>query len=130
MRNIAGKHTVNANQHAGVEFAELSKGREQGVDGAFVDAEGKFAAIEAGELGEAFFYFVAKVDEALGVVAQERAGVGEADRARAADKERLAEAVFELANCQADGGLGAVEAFGGAGEAAFARYGEKDLQFA
>src|SRR5258708_437678 len=130
VRNIARKHAMDSDLDAGMEFTELAERGEQRVDGAFVDTEREFTAIEAGEFGETFFHFIAEVDEALGVVAEKRAGVGEAHRARAADEQRLAEAVFELANGQADRGLGAVEALGGAREAAFARDGEKDLQFA
>ena len=45
-------------------------------------------------------------------------------------QRQLAEAVFELANGQADGGLCAVQALGGTREAAFFSNGKKDLQFA
>ena len=61
---------------------------------------------------------------------QQGAGVGHAHGAGAADEQRLAEAVLELANRQADRGLGAIEAFGGAREAAFFGNGEKYLKFA
>jgi hypothetical protein len=42
----------------------------------------------------------------------------------------LAEAIFKLANGQADGWLRAIEALGGTREAALFSDGEKDLQFA
>lgn len=99
------------------------------MDGAFIDAERKFAALETFELGEAFFYLVAKVDEALGVVAEKGACVGQADRARAADEKRLAERVFELADGQADGRLRAIKPLRSARKAAFFGNGQKDLQF-
>ena len=98
VRDVAGKHAVHAHLHAGMFFAEDGERGEQSVDGAFVDAQRKFAALEAFELGEALFDFVAEVEEALGVVLQQGAGVGHAHRAGATDKERLAEAVFEFAN--------------------------------
>jgi hypothetical protein len=128
--DVAGKHAMDADLHAGMFFAKYGEGGEESVDGAFVDAERKFAALEAFELGEAFFDFVAEVDEAFGVVFEEGAGVGHAHGAGAADEEGLAEAVFEFANRQADRGLGAIEAFGGAREATFFGNGEKDLKFA
>jgi hypothetical protein len=99
------------------------------VDGAFIDAEGEFAAREAFEFAKSFFYFVAKVDQAFGVVQQEGSGIGEADGAGSADEERLAQIVFELPNGEADGGLRAVEAFSGAGEAAFLGNHQKYLEF-
>jgi len=129
MGNIAGKHAVQADLDAGMGFAEFGDGRKESVDGAFVDAEGEFAALEALEVHQAFLDFVAQVEEALGVFAKEGAGVGEADGARAADEEGLAEGFFELADGQADRGLRAVKAFGGAREAALAGDGQKDLEF-
>ena len=130
VRNVARKHAVDADLHARVGGAELGESGQQGVNGAFIDAEGKFAAGQAFEFGEAFLDFVAEIDKAFGIVAEEGASVRKADGARAAYKEGLAEAVFELADGEADGGLGAIEAFGSAGEAAFAGDGEEDLEFA
>src|SRR5262245_19025970 len=112
--NVAGKHTMNADLNARVEFAEFGEGREMRMDGAFVDAEREFAALEAFELGEAFFDFVAQVDEALGVVSQEDTGVGETYRARASHKKRLAYGIFQLADRQAHRGLRAVQTLAGA----------------
>ena len=117
--NIAGEHAMYADQDTGMELAKSGEGGQQSVDGAFVYAEGELAAAEAFEFAESFFYFVAEIDQALGVVLQERSGIGHAHWARAADEERLAEAVFEFANGEANGWLRAVEAFGGAREAAF-----------
>src|SRR5690242_11037621 len=128
--NIAGKHAVDANLHAGMKLTEFPEGGEQGMDGAFVDAEGKLAAADFLQFGQALFDFVAQIDEAVGVIAQEGTRVGQADGARAADKEGLAEVVFELADGQADGGLGAKEALRGTGKAALARDGQEYLEFA
>jgi len=101
-----------------VEFAERGERRKKGVDGAFINAEREFTALEAFEFAEAFFDLVAEIDEALGVVAEKRAGVGQADGTGAADKERLAKRVLELADGQANGRLGAIKALRRAGEAA------------
>ena len=127
--NIAGEHAMKADLNARVGFSEVSQGGKESMDGALVDAEGEFAALEALEVHQAFLDFVAQVEEALGVFAKEGAGVGEADGARAADEEGLAEGFFELADGQADRGLRAVKAFGGAREAALAGDGQKDLEF-
>ena len=127
MGNVAGKHAMEADLNAGMGFAEFRERREQGMDGTFVDAEGEFAALEALELHETFLDLVAEVEEAFGVFAEERAGIGEADWAGPANEEGLAEGVLEFADGEADGGLGAVQALGSAGEAAFASDGEEDL---
>jgi hypothetical protein len=110
-----------------VQFAELGERGKKGVDGAFVDPEGKFPALEAFEFRETFFDFVAKVNEALSIVVEKSARVGQANRARAADEERLAKRVLKLANGQADGRLGAIQTLGRAGKAAFLGNGQKDL---
>src|SRR5215467_2341578 len=97
---------------------------------AFVDTERKLAAGEAFQFGKPFFYLVAEIDEALGVVAQQVAGVGKAYRPRAAHKKRLTQAVFQLADGQAYRRLRAVEPFSGTRETAFAGHGQKHLEFA
>ena len=127
VRNVAGKHAVNADLDAGVQFAEFRERGQKSVDGAFVDAEREFAALEAFEFAEAFFDFVAKIDEAFGVVAEKGARVGQSDGTGSADKERLAERVLELADGQTDGRLRAIEALGRAGKAALLGNGQKDL---
>ena len=50
VRNIARKHAVHAHLHAGMHFAELGERGQQRMNRAFVDAEGKFAALQALEL--------------------------------------------------------------------------------
>lgn len=115
--------------NTGVGFAELGEGGEERVNGAFVDAEGELAALKTLEVEKTFLDLVAEIEEALSVFAEERASVGEADRAGATDEERLAEGVFELADGQTDGGLSAVETFRGAREAAFAGNCKKNLKF-
>ena len=67
---------MDAHENAGMKLAEGAEGGKQGVDGAFVDAEGQFAARERFEFAKSFFYLVAQVDQALGVVQQECASVG------------------------------------------------------
>jgi len=129
VRDVAGKHAVEADLYAGMSFAELGESGEQGVDGAFIDAESEFTALEAFEFEEPLLDFISEIEEAFGVFAKELAGVGEAHGACTANEERLAERVFELADGEADGRLGAVEAFGGTRKAALAGNCKKNLKF-
>ena len=99
------------------------------MDGAFVDAEGEFAAAAGAEVVDGALDFLAEIEHALGVADQELAGVGELAGAGAAGEEGLADPVLELADGDADGGLGAEELLGGAGEAALAGDGEEDVEF-
>ena len=130
VRDVAGEHAVQADLDAGVRLAESGEGGEKGVDGTFIDAEGKFATLEAFQFHEALFDFVTQVQQAFGIFAEQGASIRQADGTGTADEERLAEGLFELADGQTDSRLGAVEPFGGAREAAFASDGQKDLQFA
>jgi len=120
---------VDADLHAGMCFAKASQDREQGVDRAFVGAEGELAALEAFKFEEALLDLVAEIEKTFGVFAEKGAGIGETHGPGAADKERLLQGLFELADGEADGRLGAIEAFGSAAEASFLGYGQKNLQF-
>ena len=111
MGNIPRKHAVDTNLYAGMRFAKLCQGRKQRVDRTLVDAKGKFAALQTFEFHQAFLDFVAKVEQPFGVFLEKNARVGEPDRARAADKQRLAQRILELADGQADRRLRAVEPF-------------------
>ena len=70
----------------------------------------------------------AQVQELLRVFLQQQAGVRQYAVARRAVKQRFADFAFELANRLADRRLRAVELFGGARKAAFARHRQKDFQ--
>ena len=98
------------------------------MNGAFIDAQGKLAALQTFQLAQTLLDLVAEIQETLGVFAQQDAGVRKANGAGAADEERLAEGVLEFTDAEADSGLSAVQALGGAGKAAFASDGQKDLQ--
>jgi hypothetical protein len=71
---------------------------------------------------------LAEVEDALGVVAQNFAGIGKAGGATAAHKQALADPILQAADGEADGGLGAVELVGGAGEAFLAGDGQEGVQ--
>ncbi len=46
---------MQANLHARMDFAKFGKGGEKRMDGAFVDAQGKFAAFQALQFHKTFF---------------------------------------------------------------------------
>jgi hypothetical protein len=66
---------VNTDLDSRVEFAKFGESGKESVNGTFVYAEGKFAAMKAFEFGEAFLNFVAKIDKALGVVSEKHARI-------------------------------------------------------
>src|SRR3974390_2006712 len=111
MWNIARKHAVHAHLHARVDFAELGKSREQGVDRAFIYAKRKFTTFQALQFHQTFLDLVAQIQQALRVVLEQSAGVGHAYRPGTANEQRLAERIFQLANSQTDRWLRAIEAF-------------------
>ncbi len=127
--NVARKGAPHGQADVGVEATVTHQGGQQGVDGAFVDAQGELAAAAGTEVVEGALGLLAKIEHALGIVDEQLAGVGELAAAGAAGEERLAHPVFEAANGDADGGLGAEELLGGAGEAALASDGEEDVEF-
>jgi hypothetical protein len=115
--------------HSRVELAEARQGREERVNGAFVDAKGKFAAGEALEVGETLAGFIAEIQEALGVILEESSRIGQANGTSPTDEDGLADRFLELADGLADGGLCPIELLSGAGEAAVPRHGKKDFEF-
>src|SRR5438309_3115929 len=129
MGDIAGKHTVDAHLDAGMQDSKFGQGGKESVDGAFVHTQREFAALQALQFGESLFDFITKVNQALGVVFQKRARIGEANRPGATNEKRLAKGVLEFADGQANGGLGAVKALASAGEATLLCDHEKYLKF-
>jgi hypothetical protein len=99
------------------------------MNGAFVDAERKLAASAAAEVVDGAADFVAEIQDAFGIADQEAAGVGKLAGTGAASEQGFADPFLELADGDADGGLGAIELLGGAGEGALAGDGEEDVKF-
>src|SRR5580658_3032729 len=122
-RNVARKNSLHRDAHPGIGLMKLREKRQQSVDRTFVGAERELPDVEAFQSLQAFYQFVAQIQQALGIVLQELAGVGQLDLARAANHQWLAERILELAHGNANGGLGAEELFGGAGEASLLRDG-------
>src|ERR1700730_6515906 len=127
--DIAGKRTAHGKMDLRIKLAIAGQHGEQRVDGAFVDAEGEFAASAGAEIVDGAADFVAEIEDAFCIADQEAAGVCKLAGAGSAGEEGFADFVFELADGDADGGLGAEELLGGAGEAAFAGDGEEDVEF-
>ena len=98
------------------------------MDRAFIYSQAQFAAAQALEVFHPFLDFVAQVEQALGVIAQKFAGVGELHLARAAHEQRLAHRFFELADDDAHRRLRAVKFFRRARKALLFRDGEKYMQ--
>ena len=68
------------------------------MDRAFVYSQAKFAAAQVSQVLHALLDFVAEVEQALGVIAQQFAGVGEFYLAGAADQQRLAYRFLEASS--------------------------------
>ena len=102
---------------------------QQGVDGAFVHAKRKVAAAAGAKIVDGTADFIAQVEDAFGIADKQPAGVGKLAGTGSTGEERFADFIFELADGDADGGLSAIELLGGAREAAFAGYGEEDVEF-
>jgi hypothetical protein len=127
--DIAGKRAAHGQMDLRIKPAIAGQDGQQRVDGAFVDAKGKFAATTGAEVVDGAADFIAQVQNTFGITDQEPAGVGKLAGAGAAGEEGFADFVFQLADGDADGGLGTVELLGGAGEAALAGDGEEDVEF-
>src|SRR5260370_19555741 len=129
MRDLPREHSVHTDLDGGMLLPKLGEGGEERVNGALVHSQRELATLQALQFREPFLGFIAQINQALRIVLQKCARIGEADRPRATNEERLAERVLKLADGQADSGLGAIEALGGAGKAALFRHHQEYLQF-
>jgi hypothetical protein len=126
--DFGGERTLNGDADVGAAAAEFVEDGQQVEAGVFVGGEQETTAVEGLQLFERADGFVADADELFGVVAEKFAGLGEGSVAGGALEEDLAEVGFEFADNLADGRLGAVQAGGGAGEAALLGDGEEGLE--
>src|SRR5882724_6309950 len=127
MWNIPGEHAVYPHLHSGMQLAKFCQRGKQCVDRTLVHAERKLTALQPLQLTEPLLNLIAQIDQALGVVLEEGSRIGEANRPRPADEERLAQPVLQLANGQTDGRLRAVETLRRPREAALLRDHQKYL---
>jgi hypothetical protein len=108
---IAREHPVHPHLHSRMHLAEPGEGRKQRVDGAFVYAQGKLSSLQALQLRKPFLYFVSQIQQALRVIFQQNARIGQPHRPGAAHEEWLAQGILQFADAQANRRLRAVEAF-------------------
>ncbi len=123
--DAAGKGALDVDLNLRTGVAVELQAREQEVRGVLVGGEGEAAAGERAQLVDGRGSFAAQQEQALGVAAQDFAGGGEGAVAGVALEEAFAEFVFKTTDGLRDGGLGAVQANGGAGEAALFNDGEE-----
>ena len=103
--------------------------RQQHVDGGLVGADQHAAALQVAQVAHRRFGLLGQPHQALRVVEEHPAGLGELAVLGRPVEEPLAEVVFETADGLADRRLRAVQPGGGAREAALRGDGQKDLKF-
>ena len=75
--HVAREGSPHGDVHLGIELPVAHQDRQQRVDGAFVDAQGEFAAAAAAQILHGALDFLAQIEHALGVARQQLSGVGE-----------------------------------------------------
>ena len=109
--------------------AESPDQRQQRVHGTLVGADQDPSAAQVAQLAHGGLGLFAEAHQALRVVAQDAAGLGEGALLRGSVEQALAKLLLEAPNGLAHGWLRAVELGGRAREAALGGDGQKDLQF-
>src|SRR6266446_1744321 len=127
MWDIPGKHAVHPHLHSRMQLAKFRQSWKQCVDRTLIHAEREFTALQPFQLAETLLHFIAQIDQPLGVVLEQGSRIGEANRPRPADEERLTQPVLQLANGQTDGRLLAIETLRRPREAALLRDHQKYL---
>ncbi len=121
-RNVARKYAMDANLDSGVCLPVAVESRKQGMDRAFVHADGHLAALEAAQFLHALADLLAEIEHAVGILEEQHAGIRQGPRAGSLHEERLAHPVLELAHGYTHRRLCAIELFRRAGKAAFVRH--------
>ena len=124
--DLAGRNAAHVHVHQRVRLSEARDERQHGVHRRFVGADQHPAAPQVAQVLDRAFGFLGQAEQALGVVAQQAAGVGEGGVLGGAVEQPLADALLEPADRLADGRLRPVQLHGGPGEAAFGGDLEKD----
>ena len=127
--NVPRKRAAHGQMHLRKKLPVTGQHGQQGMNGAFVHAKRELAAAAGAEVVHGAPDFVAEIEDAFGIADQEAAGIGKLAGASPAGEQGFADLVFEFANGDADGGLGAVKLLRGAGEAALAGDREKHVKF-
>lgn len=125
--DAAGERALDGELDAWVLAAEFVEQGEEVETGVLVGGEVEAALVEFAQFSERADGVCAKVQEFLGVLPEEQAGVGKGSVACGAVEQDLAQLAFKLCDGLADGGLCAMEASGGAGEASLLGHCQKCL---
>ncbi len=128
VRDAAGERALHGDLDARVLAAKLVEQRQQIKAGVLVGGELELSAVEFAQLRERARCLRSQVQELPRVFAENASGVCERAIAGRPFEEDLAEFRFELRDGLAHGRLGAVQAGGGAGEAALLGHGEKGFE--
>ena len=126
--DAAGEGTLHGDLDVGVVAAEGIQHRKEIEAGVLIGGEGEAALLHGAQLGQRLPGFRAQVEHLHRVVVQNFAGVSEGAGAGAALEEGFAQFSFQPGDDLADRRLGAMQAGGGAGEAALFGYGEKGFK--
>ena len=120
-RNVARVHAAHLDLGLGMVFAEPHHDGQQHVDGGLVDPDDHPAAPQLLQLAHGADRFIPEPRHPLGVVEQDRAGLGQPPGLRRTVEQPLAQLVLEPPDGLADRGLGAVQPGRGPREAPLGR---------
>ena len=126
--DLARRDASDVELDARVLLAEALDQRQEHVDRGLVGADEDPAALEVAQVADRRFGLFGEPHQTLRVVEEHPAGLGELAVLGRAIEEPLAEVVLETADRLADRRLRAMQARGGAREAALRGDGQKDLK--
>ena len=115
--DLARRDAAHVDVDQRVRLAEARDQRQHGVHRRLVGADQHAAAAQVAQVLDRGLGLLRQPEQALGVVAQQPAGVGQGGVLGGAVEQALADALLEPADRLADGRLGAVQLHGRPGEA-------------
>ena len=127
--DLPGRNAPHVHVHERVRLAVPLNERQDGMDRGFVGADEHAAPPQVPQVLDRGFGFFGEPQQALGVVAQEPAGVGQRGVLGGPVEQPLADAFLETPHRLADRRLGAVKLHGGPRKAPFGGHLEEDPQF-
>ena len=117
LRDAASQGALHDDLDLRTAFRVLGEHRQQEVRGVLIGSDEKAAALERAELRYGCGGFTAEAQEPFGIAAEHFAGGSKRAIAGTLLKEPLAQLVFQPTDGLTNGGLGAMEARSGSGEA-------------
>ena len=124
--DLPRRNAAHVDVHQRVRLPEPLDERQHGVHRRLVGADQHAAAAQVAQVLDGAFGLLGQAQQALGVVAQQPAGVGQRGVLGGPVEQPLADALLEPADRLADRRLGPVQLHGGPREAAFGGDLEKD----